>query len=518
MIGLIAKKDFLINLISVRFVIGFVLCLVIIPFTMIVGLDDYNNQMRMYQIDRDAAEKEMKELLVYSALRPTVVKQPEVLSIFSKGISANMGNKTKVSLQEYPLFLDGHTTSRDNPLLNVFFSLDFATVIAILISLLALVFAYDAITREREDGTMKLSMTGQVSRISFLVGKLAGLLLTLLPILIFCYLIAALIVALNPAVSLTPSDWAGLSLLFLTSIIYMLVFIVLGLFISALSAHSSSSIILSLLSWIVFLFLIPGMAAYLSKSISKTPLYDNVQVSIDEHYKEYWSQYWPVVMEKVQESGASELNLWNYSMDNDGFAVLSGGKREIAQALRLTNSWSEPYRINMAEKIWVMQKDYLDKLQQQQRVQQYLSWLSPSELFTQATDALCRTDANAFFQYMESQRDYRQTIIRFFTDNKIFESFRYFTPQPEEAFPTEQEVKDYYDKGGSRNRSESIENWSYKREDYYLNTDNVPRYEYRMSASGETFNAAMGRLAALLAVSILLLLGTIAVFMKYDVR
>lgn len=36
MIWLIAKKDFLLNLLSVRFIIGFVLCLLVIPFTVIV--------------------------------------------------------------------------------------------------------------------------------------------------------------------------------------------------------------------------------------------------------------------------------------------------------------------------------------------------------------------------------------------------------------------------------------------------------------------------------------------------
>ena len=188
MIWLIAKKDFLLNLLSVRFIIGFVLCLVIIPFTMIVSVDDYQNQVRIYEIEQKSADDGMKFSRVWSAVRPTVVTKPEPLSIFSNGIMNNVGNKIKVALENYPLFPTGHTNTRDNPLLNAFFSIDFSRVIAILISLIALVFAYDSITREREDGTMKLSFTSQVSRISFLFGKLSGLLLTLLPILFFCYL------------------------------------------------------------------------------------------------------------------------------------------------------------------------------------------------------------------------------------------------------------------------------------------------------------------------------------------
>ena len=287
MIWLIAKKDFLLNLLSVRFIIGFVLCLLVIPFTIIVSVDNYENQVRVYKIEQAQADKELKECRVWSFVRPTVVSEPRPLSIFSTGIMNNIGNKITVYFQDYPLFPEGHTNTRDNPLLNAFFSIDFVRVVAILISLLALVFSYDSITREREDGTMKLTFTGQVNRVSFLLGKLLGLLLTLLPILLFCYLLACLIILVNPDISFSVSDWSGLILLFLTSVIYMMVFLLLGMFISSRVTHSSSSIILSLLCWIWFLFLMPNIATYLSQSISKAPLYDNVQAAMHEYDKEF---------------------------------------------------------------------------------------------------------------------------------------------------------------------------------------------------------------------------------------
>ena len=85
------------------------------------------------------------------------------LSIFSTGIIGDVGNKVKVSFWEHPLFPEGHTLTRDNPSLNAFFSIDFSKVVAILISLLALVFSYDAITREqgRRDDETDLYRTGE---------------------------------------------------------------------------------------------------------------------------------------------------------------------------------------------------------------------------------------------------------------------------------------------------------------------------------------------------------------------
>ena len=52
MIWLIAKKDFLLNLLSVRFIIGFVLCLLVIPFTVIVSVENYQNQVRVFKIEQ----------------------------------------------------------------------------------------------------------------------------------------------------------------------------------------------------------------------------------------------------------------------------------------------------------------------------------------------------------------------------------------------------------------------------------------------------------------------------------
>ena len=73
MIATIVKKDFLTNLVSPRFIIGFVLCLVLIPFSILINLGNYRDRMAQYRLDRDAAEKATTEVRVYSTLRPEVV-------------------------------------------------------------------------------------------------------------------------------------------------------------------------------------------------------------------------------------------------------------------------------------------------------------------------------------------------------------------------------------------------------------------------------------------------------------
>jgi len=74
MIWKIAKKEFLLNLVSARLSISFLLCLFLIPFTVMVNIDDYESRMRVYSVDKTNAEKTVKEVLVCSYLRPEVVK------------------------------------------------------------------------------------------------------------------------------------------------------------------------------------------------------------------------------------------------------------------------------------------------------------------------------------------------------------------------------------------------------------------------------------------------------------
>lgn len=514
MIWLIAKKDFLLNLLSVRFVIGFMLCLLVIPFTMVVSVDGYLNQVRVYKVEQKKADEDVKSSRVWSHVRPTVVQEPQPLSIFSTGIMNNMGNKVTVLFSEYPLFPDGYTNTRDNPLLNAFFSIDFARVVAILISLLALVFSYDAITREREDGTMKLTFTGQVSRISFLIGKLAGLVLTLLPILLFCYLLACLIIVVNPEVVFSAADWGGILLLFLTSVVYMLVFLLLGMFISSRVTHSSSSIIISLLCWIWFLFLMPNIASYLSQSISKTPLYDNVQAAMNEYDRDHHKQNYEAQIRIVGEMKLEGISYWNRNGDDNGYMELSGGVRETPLFHQRLQIWETPLILSLADKKWALQRNYLDGLIKQQRLQQVIAWLSPSELFGQTTEALCHTNMNGHLKYMESIRDYRNAVITFFKDRKLFESISYFTPQPLEQFPTTTEVL------AARNQGEDLVTKRSQSMVQFPNLDisEVPQYQPQPVTLSSALGDALGRLSALLALAIVLLLGTVVSFMKYDVR
>ena len=504
MIWHIAKKDFLLNIISARFVVGFLLCLILVPFTLWVSIDEYKSQQHIYSVDKENSEKAWKEIRVYSNLKPEIVQPPEPLSIFCKGISQNIGNKVKIYLKEYPLFPTGHASTRDNPLLNAFFSVDFISVLTIVLSLLSLIFSYDLITREREDGTLKLIFTNHNSRVSFLIGKITGVFISLLPILVFCFLLSALLIAVSPAIHLQATDWVRVILLFVYSLLYVLVFILTGTLISGLVKHSSTSVVLCMLSWIWFVFLWPVSGSYLSKSFVKTDLFDNVRNSMDDLEKEYSKKEDCKNTEIQKNLNIKGTRYWNANGGDDGYFETTGSPSETMEFHRLLNTWSEPIRLQYADRKWAIQKNYLDGLIKQQNVEKILSCFSPSEIFSQEAATLCRTSEKYFLGYMDETRRYRENVIRYLKNEKFFEKYIYFTPQDPSTFVS---TSDYI-KG------------NVKLPDHFdpLNLKNVPQFIKGPTGIGESLHDSFGGICLLLFVSILLLSGSFIVFNRYQLR
>lgn len=513
MIWQIAKKDFLLNIISARFMIGCALCLLIIPFTIITNIEDYKNQVRFYEMDKRKAEEQLKKTRVYSGLQPEIIKPPNPLSVFCRGIDRNVGNKIKVYFGEIPSFPEGKASLRDNPFLNSFFSIDFVKVLSILLSVLALLFSYDLFTLEREQGTAKLALSTGISRTAFLFGKIIGVLTTLLPILIFSYLLSILIVLLSKDISISSDNWISLLLLFAFSIIFMIVYVLIGAFISSRTKHSSISIIVCLLCWIWFAFLVPILATYTSESFVRVQLYDNVKYAIDELNKEFHekvnNEIAPAVEKELNWSG--QKGFWWFSGDYNGYMEMAGTAKEIVELELRTKAISEPVRIDYADKKWVIIKDYMDDLVKQNRIQNILYSLSPSGLFEIVAEGLCRSDEKALMAFMEDVREYRETLIEYYIQNKLFESYRYITAQPvDKILPFEENKK-------VANSGNIPEYWS-NNNNPALDLKGIPMYQYEQAGIPMLINLILVRIIILLAVCALLIFMTQWSFNKYDVR
>lgn len=533
MIWKIAKKEFLLNLVSARFIIGFLLCLFLIPFTVTVNIDDYDSRMRVYRVDKANAENSLKYVRVYSYLRPEVVKPPQPLSIFCQGISGNVGNRVKIWLGEKPLFATGKAAIRDNPLLNSFFSIDFVGIIAIVMSLLALIFTYDACTREKEDGTLKLQLSNSLGRYKILLGKVLGVYLTILPIVLFCYILSTILILHSPNISFSAGDWGRIILLFLASLLYFTVFIFIGLLISTRLKSSITSIIVCLFFWVFFVFIVPNLAVYMAESLKKVQSYDNLQYVLQDLAKEYNSKCGEYA--KTLEAPDWGTNMYHEHGRRDGARIMSGSSKSLLELWRKLYEFSEPLRIDYADKKWNLQKDYLDSLDQQRNFADMISLISPSEVFRLISASLCCTDVASHCRFMDRTRRYRDEFIDFLRDRKIFSSFLYITPQPPESFMTADEIIRIRTGGECKNLKELNEwrnahggSWgiiwkvqipgTHYNEYPFLNLSDVPVFRWQSQNLLAGLKQVFIKVAALILISIFLFYLSFLSFLRYDVR
>lgn len=531
----LARKEFLNNLLSARFLIGFLLCLVLIPFSVLINADDYRDQLGQYKIDRDAADKGLAEVRVYSFIKPVLVFPPEPLGIFGKGLTPQVGNQVKILLGTKPLLTTGKTAARDNPFLASFFSVDFVDIVAIIFSLLALLFSYDALTREKEDGTLRLQMANSLGRSKLLAGKVAGILMTLLPVVVFCFLLGGIIVLLSGDLAFGAGEWSRLALLALISLAYLIVFVLLGLFISSRTRDSVTSLVVCLFLWVVLVFLVPNLASTFAESFVPIQSRDNLDAVLKDMDKGQRER----INAAVEKLPPADWNMnWWMNGAEDGARETYGCTASFFERQRREMALGEPMRLDNADRKWDPQKEYLDSLSRQSRAAENLALLSPAGIFRAVAAAVCGTDRRAQEKRLDDIRRYRETFISWLKGKNIFEKFEYITPTPPSAFRDADQLIAARSGGKFKTMAE-YDAWAEKQTDFRsrwlalaavdipgdspdsypcLSLGDMPRFPARpVSAAGSLAGSAF-RLGLLLFECALLFALAYVAFIRYDVR
>lgn len=245
--------------------IGLVLCLIVTVACIMILAYDYRHQMDDYHSRVNIQDEILDNYAVARTYRITRMlspqKPPERFRPLIIGISDNEGSG----------FFDY------NPLPILFPPLDFLFIVTIIMSLLALLFSYDAIAGERQNGTLRLVISNSISRTKVLFGKFIGGSASLLIPFILALLVGILYVSINPVVQWDGSAWAELVLLTATSIIFITLFYLLGLMVSTFSKSSAISILNCLFLWVLLILVIPNICPYISAQFCRIPSIKEIQ-------------------------------------------------------------------------------------------------------------------------------------------------------------------------------------------------------------------------------------------------
>jgi ABC-type transport system involved in multi-copper enzyme maturation permease subunit len=256
MVWTIARKEIVSNLLSYKFFIVILLTTVLLFTGFFVMYKDFKGRLADYDIIRPKPGD------------PIAVLPPNPLSIFAKGLDEAMTRSFEISRIGIAVRAGQKT---DNIIFSFFPAPDFVYIVKIVLSLVALLFGFDQVSRERETGVLRLMLSNSLPRAKVLGGKWLGNFLSLAVPFLLVTLLGFALMNMDPGVRFSASSAGRFFLLVLTSLFYIALFLSLGIFLSALTRRSAATLVVLLLIWAVAVFVLPNLGTLVARQLVDVP-------------------------------------------------------------------------------------------------------------------------------------------------------------------------------------------------------------------------------------------------------
>ena len=486
MIWHIAKREILDNLTRFRFALTVILVMALMVLNAVIFVSSkYQRRIAAYSQDASAAIASMKErsssLSALGVKGPgNLYKKPSPLGFIATGADANLpkrvvGNAESGGNWRAPNF---HYSSsniwsleypqdpfRKNDAFPNFTELDWTFIIGLVVSFMAILFTYDAVSGARETGTLSLLMSNSVSRAIVLLAKFIGAFLTLMIPLLIGILLNLMIVNASELVSLDGSEWARVGIIFVISAIYISIFLWLGLFISSQFSNSSSSLLVLLLIWVVFVVLIPNTMGVMASSFQQVPSRSEVS--------------------RLKQARLDEIDDRYFEKDNRLFRY--GSPSDNPPKIEALQVWAG-YLTERADVRSKFDDEHLNKQFAQVEFTQQITRLSPAAIYKYALESLAGTGFARHKRFVQQARRYRQQFVDFIKSEDKADNKSYHV---------------YFIKEGLSQKPVAF--------------NSIPKFSEQLTL-GITFEGAVLDLILLVSLALLLFMAAVLAFLRSDVK
>ncbi|HEY2294288.1 MAG TPA: ABC transporter permease subunit [Thermoanaerobaculia bacterium] len=424
----IIKKEILLQLASFRFWTGALLSLVLAVSSTEIAVHDYNRRLSAYRERTANAERQLASVTVYSYLQPLVVHPPEPLSVFEQGFDPRMGTDVVINLFNIPTEASG--SAWGNELLPTVRAADLTRVVSVVLGLLALLLTCDAITCEREEGTLRAVLAQGVSRWTVLCGLLAGNLLVIALPLSAGMLVSLAICRLAIAAPFTADQWLRVAGLGGAYLAYLCLMLLLGLLLSAWVRNSRQALAGAVFVWLFLVILVPAVAAAAADFLPTDGARRDREARSAEltaGYEERMAaerQRFPLLAQVSGNtaisftSGAHRAARYRFGSAAYYDALAAYYRREIAAGLRL------------ADRTFALGQGYEERQKAGERVETTLAALSPAFLLERLAGDLAGTSLAESERFLAACRIYRRDLLADLAQRGALGSWRWFTDDP----------------------------------------------------------------------------------------
>ncbi len=473
MIRLITGKDILENLLSLRFLLSFLLIVTLFTVSGFVFIGKYRQQSsdyweRMNKNTSDFRERS-RQLYKLAFYQQEVYRRPQPLTVCADGFEGTLPDSVRFDM--FSSELPG-IRGRGNFMLPYFSSIDWAFIVSLILSFVALVFSYDCICGEREVGTLRLMLSGSVPRFQILAAKYLGVMITIGVPLLLGLLVNLIIVVSSKDVALGAGAWLKILALVVLSFLYLSVFVLLGLSVSSRVAYAAHSMVILLLVWVVLVVLVPSFGRILAEVSTHTP----TAVELERKLTEVSGGMWKNAEQLFGKNAGSMSTDRNWEGNNPpARARLKTAVTNAANALR---------------------EDHHNRMLAQAFTGRNFTRLSPVVLYQRASEIIAGTGINHCINLCRQVREYQAELKEYVRskDQEDPNSMHMIFPEEGCAY--------------------CWETISHKPVDF----DTVPKFQERDVALGESLRLAVWDIGLLAALNMVFFATAFVSFVRYDAR
>lgn len=477
MFRILLLKEIHDSFLSLKFIVALILCLILIPLGMYINLKDYQKRLNSYeQSVRIYQQDHPNERSVSRGSK--AFRKPSPLSIISIGLEYYYPTTIHTDPDDGVSF--SNERGMDNAQSLLLGKIDLLFIVSIVISLLAILFSFNAISGEKENGTLKLMLSNVVPRHIVLIAKLTGNYIVLfIPFLISLISGILILLASGNAFVFFGDSLTYFLLIILASMLLIAVFFNLGLLVSAMTHNSSTAIVILLLIWVMGTLAYPRISTMMAEAIYpvKSDMVFSLEKnallrSLDADERAEYTAIW----KRVGEQASSPMPM--ATPDSTRWDVSTA--RFMSERKDVKTRYDNLKNINIAK----IEREHQNKKQNQSALAMNISRLSPVSCYMYTVSSLAGTGLKV------------ESVLK-------EDAYRYH----------EQMQRDVYDKVFSvkmigRNSSSSN----------FPDNSPPPRFQQIKRSLNNVINNSGLDLVLLCLFNIILFAGTYVAFLRYDVR
>ena len=493
---LIIQREFTSNVLTSRFMIGFIVCLISTAAAVFVQVADYEKRLSAYHVAVREHQEETRTWDTYRQINPKAHRQPNPLSIFNVGTEKSGADMVSIRLAIPIWEQQAQKQGSDNPFLSIFLAIDVIFVFKIVLSALAILFAYNTISGEREDGTLKLVLSNPVPRDVLVLGKYLGGMLSLFPIMVMSFIVGIVIAYASPATDFDVAELLRLVMVLVVSLLYVSICYLLGLLLSVWTKTAATTLILAMFIWGILTIVHSNVATFavtkfapyqpqpekeVLKQIGK--IWEDFRKERDAHILKEFGYKHPI--HAIITEGNMTLGMDTKTAGGIGFEEIYTPKpihKMNTSKYQEILGYQEPFRIDYANKAEEILKRRENIGERNRQLARNVSRLSFADTYRFAVGAITGTDRESYNDFINQARSYKRQVVDYLADKEAFSARAWFSSDKGEAEFTD-----------------------------------LPVFRQRQSSLSESLSRASGNIIILLAWNIILFMGAYLSFLRYDI-